>query len=97
MCTLFNKAEMGNDNDNNGPTIAPTMSLSDPLSNCTNTFVTFLAVDLALALVFIMAMLAICCHLPAFCASIDHIAVISMLVRVIGCGTLLDLMTYITI
>ena len=75
---LFNEAEMGDDDDKDGPAIAPTTSSSDPSSDCAKTFVAFLAVDLALA--FVTATLALC-RLPAFCAGVDRTAVISVLVR----------------
>jgi len=71
---------VGNGGDSDGPTIAPTMPLSDSLSNCAQPFVAFLVIDLALALVFVMATLALC-HLPALCAGIpDRTAVTPVLV-----------------
>jgi len=67
---------MGDDGDNDGPTITLTM----PLSDCAQAFIAFLVVDLALALVFVMATLVLC-HLPALCAGVlDHMAVTPMLV-----------------
>ena len=71
---------MGDDDDNGGPEITATTSSSDPSSDCAKAFVDFLTVDLGLA--FVTATLALCC-LPAFCGSVDHMAVIPVLVRLI--------------
>jgi len=69
---------MGDDDDNDGPAIAPATLSSDSSPDCARAFVAFLAVDLALALVFVKAALALC-HLPALCAG--RTAVIPVLVR----------------
>jgi len=72
---------MGDDDDRDGPTIAPTTPSSDSSSDCAQAFVAFLAVDLALALVFVKAALTLC-HLPALCAGVpDRTAVTPVLVR----------------
>jgi len=71
---------MGDGGDSNGPTIAPTMPLSDSLSDCAQVFIAFLVINLALALVFVMVTLALC-HLPALCAGVpNRTAVTPMLV-----------------
>ena len=71
---------MGDGGDSNGPTITLMTPSSDSSSNCAQIFVAFLVVDLALALVFVTATLALC-HLPALCVGIpNHMAVTPMLV-----------------
>jgi len=71
---------VGDGGDSDGPAIAPTTPLSDSSSDCAQAFIAFLVIDLALALVFITATLALC-HLPALCTGIpDRTAVTPVLV-----------------
>ena len=51
MRAPFNEAEIGDNNDNNGPKITVTTSSSDYGSDCAKVFVAFLAVNLALAFI----------------------------------------------
>jgi len=71
---------VGDGGDSDGPAIAPTTPSSDSSSDCAQAFVGFLVVNLALALVFVTATLALC-HLPALCAGVpDCMAVTPVLV-----------------
>ena len=71
---------MGDGGDSDGPAIAPTTPSSDSSSDCAQAFIAFLVVDLAWALVFVTATLALC-HLPALCAGVpNHTAVTPVLV-----------------
>lgn len=67
---------MGDDDDNDEPAIAPTTPSSDSSSDCAQAFVAFLVVDLALALVFVMATLALY-HLPALCVGVPDRTVVT--------------------